>query len=70
MAGQPIVLTVELVLDEVVPFSQAFYQRLVVGDKGNSGSATTAASGGTGIGWGDSPLGNEGPDDDATGGSP
>ena len=33
MAGQPIVLTVELVLDEVVPFSQAFYQRLVVGDK-------------------------------------
>ena len=33
MAGQLIVLTVELVLDEVVPFSQAFYQRLVVGDK-------------------------------------
>ena len=33
MAGQPIVLTVKLVLDDVVPLPQAFYQRLVVGDK-------------------------------------
>ena len=33
VAGQPIVLTVELLLDDVVPFPQAFYQRLVVGDK-------------------------------------
>ena len=33
VAGQPIVLTVELVLEDVVPFPQAFYQRLVVGDK-------------------------------------
>ena len=33
MAGQPIVLTVELLLDDVVPFLQAFYQHLVVGDK-------------------------------------
>ena len=31
--GQPIVLTVELFLDDVVPFSQAFYQCLVVGDE-------------------------------------
>ena len=33
MAGQPNVLTVELLLDDVVPFPQAFYQRLVVGDE-------------------------------------
>ena len=33
MAGQPVVLTVKLFLDDVVPFPQAFYQRLVVGDK-------------------------------------
>ena len=33
VASQPIVLTVELLLDDVVPFPQAFYQRLVVGDK-------------------------------------
>ena len=33
MAGQPNVLTVELVLDDLVPLLQAFYQRLVVGDK-------------------------------------
>ena len=33
VAGQPIVLTVELLLDDVVPLPQAFYQRLVVGDK-------------------------------------
>ena len=33
MASQPNVLTVELFLDDVVPFLQAFYQRLVVGDK-------------------------------------
>ena len=33
MAGQPIVLTVELFLDNVVPLPQAFYQRLVIGDK-------------------------------------
>ena len=33
MAGQLNVLTVELFLDDVVPFLQAFYQRLVVGDK-------------------------------------
>ena len=33
VAGQPNVLTVELFLDDVVPFLQAFYQRLVVGDK-------------------------------------
>ena len=33
MAGQPIVLMVELFLDDVVPFLQAFYQRLVVGNK-------------------------------------
>ena len=31
--SQPIVLTVELLLDNVVPFPQALYQRLVVGDK-------------------------------------
>ena len=33
VTSQPIVLTVELFLDYVVPFPQAFYQRLVVGDK-------------------------------------
>ena len=33
MASQPHVLTVELFLDDVVPLPQAFYQRLVVGDK-------------------------------------
>ena len=33
VASQPRVLTVELLLDEVVPLPQAFYQRLVVGDK-------------------------------------
>ena len=33
VAGQPIVLTVELLLDDIVPFPQALYQRLVVGDK-------------------------------------
>ena len=33
VASQPIVLTVELLLDDIVPFPQAFYQRLVVGDK-------------------------------------
>ena len=33
MAGQPNILTVELLLDDVVPFSQAFYQRLVIGDE-------------------------------------
>ena len=33
VASQPNVLTVELVLDDVVPLFQAFYQRLVVGDK-------------------------------------
>ena len=33
MASQPNVLTVELFLDDVVPFPQAFYQRLVIGDK-------------------------------------
>ena len=33
VSGQPIVLTVELLLDDVVPLPQAFYQRLVVGDK-------------------------------------
>ena len=33
MAGQPNVLTVKLLLDDVVPFLQAFYQRLVVGDE-------------------------------------
>ena len=33
VAGQPNVLTVELLLDDVVPFLQAFYQRLVIGDK-------------------------------------
>ena len=33
VASQPIVLAVELLLDDVVPFPQAFYQRLVVGDK-------------------------------------
>ena len=33
VAGQPNVLTVKLFLDNVIPFPQAFYQRLVVGDK-------------------------------------
>ena len=33
VASQPIVLTVELFLDDIVPFPQALYQRLVVGDK-------------------------------------
>ena len=33
VASQPHVLTVELLLDDVVPLLQAFYQRLVVGDK-------------------------------------
>ena len=33
MASQPNVLMVELFLDDVVPFPQAFYQRLVIGDK-------------------------------------
>ena len=33
MASQPHVLTVELLLDDVVPLPQAFYQRLVVGYK-------------------------------------
>ena len=33
VAGQPIVLTVELFLDDVVPFPQAFYQRLLIGDE-------------------------------------
>ena len=33
VTGQPIVLSVELFLDDVVPFPQAFYQHLVVGDK-------------------------------------
>ena len=33
MTSQPHVLTVELFLDDVVPLPQAFYQRLVVGDK-------------------------------------
>ena len=33
VAGQPIVLPVELLLDNVVPFPQAFYQCLVIGDK-------------------------------------
>ena len=33
VTSQPIVLTVELFLDNVIPLPQAFYQRLVVGDK-------------------------------------
>ena len=33
VASQPHVLTIELLLDYVVPLLQAFYQRLVVGDK-------------------------------------
>ena len=33
VASQPHVLTVELLLDDVVPLPQAFYQRLVVGYK-------------------------------------
>ena len=33
VTSQPIIFTVELLLDDVVPFLQAFYQHLVVGDK-------------------------------------
>ena len=33
VTSQPNVLTVELLLDDVVPLLQTFYQRLVVGDK-------------------------------------
>ena len=33
VASQPHVLRVELLLDDVVPLPQAFYQRLVVGDQ-------------------------------------
>ena len=33
VTSQPIVLSVELLLDNVVPLLQAFYQRLIVGDK-------------------------------------
>ena len=33
VASQPNVLAVELLLDDVVPLPQAFYQRLVVADK-------------------------------------
>ena len=33
VAGQPNVLMVKLFLDDVDPFPQAFYQRLVVGDE-------------------------------------
>ena len=33
VTSQPIVLAVELLLGDVVPLPQAFYQRLVVGDK-------------------------------------
>ena len=33
VASQPRVLTVKLLLDDVVPFLQAFYQRLIIGDK-------------------------------------
>ena len=33
VASQPNILTIELLLDDVVPLPQAFYQRLVVGDK-------------------------------------
>ena len=33
VASQPHVLTVELLLDDVVPLLQTFYQRLVVGDE-------------------------------------
>ena len=33
VTSQPNILTVELRLDNVVPFLQALYQRLVVGDK-------------------------------------
>ena len=33
VTSQPNVLTVELLLDDVVPLLQAFYQRLIVGDK-------------------------------------
>ena len=33
VTSQPRVLTVELLLDDVVPFPQAFYQHLVIGDK-------------------------------------
>ena len=31
--GQPSVLTIKLLLDDVVSFPQAFYQHLIVGDK-------------------------------------
>ena len=33
VASQPRVLTVKLFLDDVIPFLQAFYQRLVIGDE-------------------------------------
>ena len=33
VTSQPNVLTVELLLDDVVPLPQAFYQRLIVGDE-------------------------------------
>ena len=33
VASQPHVLTVELLLDDVVPLPQALYQRLVIGDE-------------------------------------
>ena len=33
VTSQPHVLTVKLFLDDVVPLPQAFYQRLIVGDK-------------------------------------
>ena len=33
VTSQPRVLTVELLLDDVVPFLQAFYQHLIIGDK-------------------------------------
>ena len=33
VASQPHVLTIALLLDDVVPLPQAFYQRLVIGDK-------------------------------------
>ena len=34
VASQPHVLTVKLLLDDDVPLPQAFYQRLVIGNKG------------------------------------
>ena len=40
------------------------------GDMGTTGSATKVVGGGMGTGWGDPLLGNDGPDDEATGGSP